>query len=534
MSRLAQRIAELRADYAQACRTLEDPPGSVHLLGIGGVGVAGVAVQLAARGYRVSGCDGAPDALGPWLASRGIPVLRGHDPLHLSPDIQWLVRTPAVADDEPELQAARARGLPVYLRGVVLPALLRGQTSIAVGGTHGKTTTSAMIAHVFRNCGVDASFCIGGEVPTLGGVAQAGSAGIMVVEADESDGTLALYETDVAVITNVELDHVDFFSDEAELDGCFATFAAQARRAVIYCADDAGAVRAARQARARTISYGLAADADWTATNLRAGPRSIAATLSFRGQVQGELALEVPGLTNLLDAMAAVAAAVELGRSGNSLSTPWGGIESAAVRSAVAGTDGRHDPAAGPMPSLPTKNAMTFPRSAGAVEQELSFPAVASALRSFRAVRRRFDVVAQGRGITVVSDYAHHPTEIAAFMQQVRGLAPARVLAVFQAHRYSRTAVLGPAFPPAFTGVDELILVPVYAASEDPVPGGTLPDLYGHFQRWGNIPVITVQSLLEAWDVIRKKWRAGDVVLVIGAGDVEQIAFLAAAELNGE
>lgn len=477
MGRVAPRIAELRADYAQACRTLEGPPVPVHLLGIGGVGVAGVAVQLAARGYRVSGCDGAPDALGPWLSARGIGVLRGHDPLHISPDIQWLVRTPAVADDEPELQTARARGLPVYLRGVVLPALLRGQTSTAVGGTHGKTTTSAMIAHVFRNGGVDASFCIGGEVPTLGGVAHAGSAGVMVVEADESDGTLALYETDVAVITNVELDHVDFFSDEAELDLCFAAFAAQARRAVIYCADDAGAVRAARQARARTISYGLADNADWRATNLRAGPRSMAATLSFRGIPQGEVELAVPGLTNLLDAMAAVAAGVEQG---------------------------------------------------------IAFPVVAAALRSFRAVRRRFDVVAQGRGITVISDYAHHPTEIAAFMQQVRGLAPARVRAVFQAHRYTRTAVLGPAFPPSFAGVDELILVPVYAASEDPVPGGTLSDLHGHFQRWGKIPVITAQSLLEAWDVIRKKWRAGDVVLVIGAGDVEQIAFHAAAELNGE
>ncbi len=477
MGRVAQRLAELRAEYARVRLQLAAPPGPVHLLGIGGVGVAGVAVQLAARGYAVSGCDGAPDGLGPWLAARGISVLRGHHPDHLTPEIQWLVRSPAVAEDEPEVLAARARGLPVYLRGVVLPALLSSQPSIAVGGTHGKTTTSAMTAHVLRQCGMDVSFCIGGEVPTLGGVAQAGTAGGMVVEADESDGTLALYEPDYAVITNVELDHVDFFSDESELDLCFGAFAAQARRAVVYCADDAGAVRTARCAKVRTLSYGFSGSADWTAETIQSGPRTISAALSHRGQDRGPLELAVPGRTNLLDAMAAVAVAVDLG---------------------------------------------------------IPFAAVVEALRSFRPVRRRVDVVAERRGITVISDYAHHPTEIAAFLQQVIGLHPQRVLAVFQAHRYSRTAALGAAFPPAFAGVDELILAPIYAASEDPVPGGSLADLHEHFRRWGRIPVTSAQSLLDAWRLIREKWRAGDVVLVIGAGDIEQIAFQAAAALNEE
>lgn len=474
---VAPRLAELREEYARVVRQLAQPPGPVHLLGIGGVGVAGVAVQLAARGYAVSGCDGAPEGLGPWLVRRGIAVQRGHHPDHLVPGLQWLVRSPAVSEQDPEVRAARDRGLPVYLRGTVLPALLRGQTSVAVGGAHGKTTTSAMVAHVLRHTGMDVSFCIGGEVPTLGGVAHAGTAGVMVVEADESDGTLALYEPDYGVITNVELDHVDFFASVEELDLCFAQFARQARRTLVICHDDPGAERAARHAVVPVIRFGTTPGSDWMLDSLHADRRTISAQVSFRGQPQGTLALQVPGLTNLLDALAAVAVAVDYG---------------------------------------------------------LPFAAVAEALQDFRPVRRRFDVLAEHRGITVISDYAHHPTEIAAFLQQVRGLAPQRVLAVFQAHRYSRTAALGPDFPPSFAGVDELILVPIYAASEAPVPGGTLADLHGHFRSHGKIPVTVAQSLLEAWQLIREKWRAGDVVAVIGAGDVEHVAFRAAAALHEE
>jgi UDP-N-acetylmuramate--alanine ligase len=296
-----------------------------------------------------------------------------------------------------------------------------------------------------------------------------------VVEADESDGTVALYEAEYAVITNVEMDHVDYFETEADLDLCFAAFAAQARRAVVYHGEDAGAQRAVHQARARAIPYGLGAGPGWRAEGVASAPGTITATLRHEGKEQGRLHLPVPGVTNLLNAMAVVAVLVDRG---------------------------------------------------------LPFQAVAESLSSFRSVRRRFEVVAQGRDLTVISDYAHHPTEIAACMQQVRGWGARRVIVVFQAHRYSRTAALGPAFPPAFTGADEVILTPVYAAAEQPVPGGELADLARHFQRYGKIPVTQAQSLLEAWELIRQKWRAGDVVLVAGAGDVEMIARWAAAELQ--
>jgi len=162
------------------------------------------------------------------------------------------------------------------------------------------------------------------------------------------------------------------------------------------------------------------------------------------------------------------------------------------------------------------------------VDRGLPFSAVAQALSTFQSVRRRFEVVAQGGGLTVISDYAHHPTEIAACMQQVRGWEASRVLVVFQAHRYTRTAALGPDFPPAFAGAAEVVLAPIYAASEQPVRGGSLNDLAGHFRRHGQIPVTAAQSLLEAWELIRQKWRPGDVLLVAGAGDVEKIAQWAA------
>ncbi len=469
------KLDGLRAAYGEACALLACPPEPVHLLGIAGVGVAALAVQLAARGHAVSGCDSQPGRVGAWLERQGIRVARGHDPAHVDDTVRWLVRSPAVADDEPEILAARARGLPVLPRGVVLPALLRDRASIAVCGTHGKTTTTAMLAHILAAAGRPHGFCIGGEADALGGVARSAGDGVLVVEADESDGTLAVYEPEAGLVTNVEPDHVDFFEDEADLDLCFRQFAERVRRVLVYCADDAGACRAARYA-VRCVSYGVRAEADWRLVDCDLAARSASCALRGQGGAEVSLVLPVPGLTNLLDAAGAVAMAVE-----------WG---------------------------------ITPARAA-------------AALADFRAVRRRFEVVAEARGITVINDYAHHPTEIEALMQQVRGLRPARVLAVFQPHRYTRTAALGAAFPPSLAGVDLLWLAPVYAASEDPVPGGTSADLLRQFEAAG-VPARGADSLLAAWEAIRENWRAGDVVLVIGAGDVERIAQWAADELAGK
>lgn len=461
----------LEAAYRSACQVLAEPPGSVHLLGIGGVGMAALALHLQARGHRVSGCDTKANRVTRWLESHGICVAIGHDPAHVQPGVQWVVRTPAVHETEPELVAARAAGLPVFSRGVVLPALLRGRAAVAVAGSHGKTTTSAMLTHLLRATGRPVSYAVGGEVDETGAVAAAVAEGPIVVEADESDGTLALYEAERAIVTNVELDHVDYFRDETALHACFARFVARTRGSVWYCADDPGAVRVAAR-HPRACSYGIGPAARLRAEDIREEGLGIAARILRDGAPLGDLALRVPGRTNLLDALGALGVALD-----------WG----------------------------------------------VPFTEAAQALLGFRAVRRRFDIVAHAGGRWVVSDYAHHPTEIRALIAQARRLRGRRLLAIFQPHRYTRTAALGPAFPAAFEGVDELVLVPVYAASETPVPGGTSGDLAAHFRGQS---VRLAQSLLEAWDTMRKKWREGDVLLVIGAGDVDQIAAWAAAEVT--
>lgn len=465
---------ELEAAYRAACRLLAEPPGPVHLLGIGGVGMAALAVHLQGRGHVVSGCDAQLTRITKHLESVGIRIWPGHAPNHLGGNEQLVVRSPAVHESEPELAAARAADIPIFTRGVVLPALLRSRSSAAIAGSHGKTTTTAMVAHILRTCARPMGFAVGGEIDETGAVAEYSATGPIVVEADESDGTLALYEAEHAIITNVELDHVDFFHSDEALYACFRRFVARTRGSVWYCADDAGAVRvAARHPHAH--SFGFGAGSELRAHSIRESGLKITAAVEYAGKPLGDLTLAVPGRTNLIDALGALGLATELG---------------------------------------------------------IPFEEAVAALASFRAVRRRFEIVARAKNRVVVSDYAHHPTEIRALLGQARKLGGRRLIAVYQPHRYTRTAALAAEFPPAFAGLDELVLAPVYAASETPVPGGTSADLLPHFQS-GLPPVTLAHSLLEAWELIRNKWREGDVLLVIGAGDVEKIAAWAAVDLSG-
>ena len=466
-------LAVLRAEVGEVHALLSARNGHIHMLGIGGVGMAGVAVHLQGRGFKVSGCDATLGSVTQWLGERGIPVAVGHDASHLAADVAWCVRSPAVRNDEPEVKAAMGRGLRVFRRGVVLPALLRDANAVAVSGTHGKTTTTTMIAHLLRTCGVDASYAVGGEADALGGVSVAGKDRAFVVEADESDGTLALYEPEIAVITNMELDHVDYFRDMQALRDCFATFAGQTRRRVICGADDPESFALSRRLH-HALTFGMD-----ERSNMRGVVRSedaggIRFEVQFRGAVLGSVSLPVPGRHNVLNALAALVVGTELG---------------------------------------------------------LRFDAMAAALASFSNARRRFEKIAEQSGVLVISDYAHHPTEIRALMTQAV-LLGRRLVAVFQPHRYSRTLALGDAFARSFRGVQELLLVPVYAASEPEIKGGTSRDLMKYFERAGETPARYADSLDEAWDWIRSTVEPGDVLLIVGAGDVEKLAFRAKAALT--
>lgn len=453
---------------------LEAASGHVHLAGICGVGMAGLAVLLKARGFRVSGCDLMVNRLAPWLRERGIDVVERHSPAHITPSVQWVIRSAAVPADSDEIQAASSRGIPVFKRGEVLPALLAGTHCVAVAGTHGKTTTSTFIAQVLSLAGRSPSFCIGGEVEPLGGVAGTGTGTITVVEADESDGTLALYAPEIAVVTNIEFDHMEHFSGVEEFEECFRTFTRQTRRRVLYCADDPRAAKLCGP-QPHAVSFGFSAGAALRAEPLRETASATEFRLTRQGTSLGLFTVPAPGRHNVLNALACLAVGFE---------------------------------------------------------QDIPIDILRDALAKVALPRRRFERVIDRDDLIVISDYAHHPTEVAALVSAASALDRPRLLAVFQPHRYTRTRALGPDFPPAFKCLDEVVLCPVYAASEAPLPGGSIWDLYALCRKTPDLNVTVAPSLRNAWEYCRGQLQIGDAFLVIGAGDVERIAGWARDELG--
>ncbi len=456
-----------RADATAAVETarrLLAGLGTVHLAGIGGIGMAALARLLQQRGARVSGCDLHAGPMTEWLQACGIPVSIGHDPAHAE-RADWIIRTTALRPDHSELEAARSRGCPVLQRGHVLAALLTEFRSLIVCGTHGKTTTTALIVHLLRQAGLDPSYAIGGLL-AVGPPAALGRGPWFVAEADESDGTLAAYAPDMAVVTAVEFDHAEQYADEAAVRTCFATMARTVRGRLVFCADDPGAAAVCR-GRSGAQSYGFDPAADWRAADLRAGEGVTGFELWRGADRLGLVRLHAPGRHNVLNALAACAAAAECG---------------------------------------------------------LGFEALRSGLESFRPVRRRFERIDLSGGIPVVSDYAHHPTAIAATVRALAQAPRARWHAVFQPHRFSRTRALGAAFAASFAGVEDLLLLPVYAASEPDTPGGDVWSLYAQFRAAGVTPVHCAESLEQAWAWLRATLKPGDGLLIVGAGDVDRLA----------
>ncbi len=405
--------------------------GCVHLIGVGGIGMSGVAWLLKTRGFSVSGCDLQENRQTEWLARNGVLISIGHDEAHITESVDWLIRSTAVPDTHPEIRRANELGIPVSRRGEVLPALMRDRTCIAVCGTHGKTTTTAMIAQI-----LDCGYCVGGEIFGVDGVARDGE--VMVVEADESDGTVAGYTPDFSVITNIEYDHMEHHASEDAFIGCFEQLVQNTGTKVYYCADDPIAKKICS-------GHPKCEGFDFPASHL---------------------ALPLPGNHNQWNAAAALAVC---------------------------------------------KHWKTPDEIMGAMER-------------MGPVRRRFETVFEGEGIRIVSDYAHHPTEIAALIQTAQELKPKRLLALFQPHRYTRTLALGADFPLSFKGLDHLWLVPVYAASELPLEGGRTSDLARRFSAEWESRLHECGSLEAAWAEVRHELRKGDLLLIIGAGDIETVA----------
>jgi UDP-N-acetylmuramate--alanine ligase len=435
---------------------------SVHMIGIGGAGMSGIARLLVARGLKVSGSD-LKDSKGlQALRAEGVCVWVGHDAAHVAdPDV--VVVSTAIPERNPELAAARTRGLRVLARAQALAALGRGRDTFAVAGTHGKTTTTSMLAVILGRAGLDPSFVVGGDLNEIGSGSRHGGGPAFVAEADESDGSFLLLTPRVAIVTNVEEDHLDFYGDLANIEAAFSAFMTRADR-VIACGDDPG-VRACL-ATDTAITYGFGENNDAVIGALDPNKIPARATIAMNDGRHVDLALLVPGRHNLLNATAALLAAVEAG-----------------------------------------------------VAEEVA----AEALATFSGVRRRMDERGMARGTRFVDDYAHHPTEIAATLDAVS--SDGRVIAVFQPHRYTRTQALWERFGASLAAADLVVVTDVYAAGESPIPGVSgklVADAAEATRGGGGVRYLPKRSDLVAF--LAEEVRPGDLVLTLGAGDITMVS----------
>src|SRR5438094_399628 len=438
-------------------------PRPIHFMGIAGAGMSGLALLARQQGVAVTGCDTDPSGAAD-LAALGVEIWRGHDPEHVA-GARALVVTAAVAGDHPELERARALGVPVVRRADALGQAVAGGIVVAVAGTHGKTTTTVMVTEALTAAGRNPTGLAGGRVAAWGGNARIGGEDLYVVEADEYDKAFLSLRPTIAVVNNVEADHLECYGSMEALEDAFAEFANRAGR-VIVGADDAGADRVALRVSAPVWRVGHGATADVRIRAVRLEPGGSRATISLPGGDTLELALVVPGLHNVRNAAAALAVVRALGA----------------------------DVQAG-----------------------------ARALFEFRGVGRRFERLGEARGVTVVDDYAHHPTEVAATLAAARQAFPRRrVVAVFQPHLFSRTALHGEALGRALAAADVVVVAPIYAAREQPL-AGVSAELVARGAARAGATTIAVGERAGLTERVVETGRAGDVVFTRGAGDITRV-----------
>ncbi|MGH7477370.1 MAG: UDP-N-acetylmuramate--L-alanine ligase [Longimicrobiales bacterium] len=453
--------------------------GAIHFVGVAGAGMASLAELILRAGGRATGCDLRPGVVGETLRALGAEILVGHDPAHVA-DAVAVVTTAAVPQDHPELAAARARGIPVLKRAAALGALVNQGTVVAVAGTHGKTTTSAMATAILEEGGLRPTGFVGGRVGAWGSGLRSGAHRLFVVEADEYDRSFLTLRPDIAIVTTLEADHLDTFGSLEAVEEAFGRFIAPitAHGLLVAGTDDAGARRLLERFDGPTLGYGLAKDATLRATEVRSLGRGSRSVLMLRGQRLGELELQVPGAHNLRNALAALGAALHL---------------------------------------------------------DVTFEAAARALKSFAGVARRFQDLGEHHGVAVIDDYAHHPTEIEATLAAARGAFPERrLIAVFQPHLYSRTRDFAERFGQVLARADECWITDVYPAREPPIPGVTGELIANAARRVGGARVRYHPSIETLPDALVSVMRPGDVALCLGAGTITEAAHRIAALLEQE
>jgi len=465
------------------------PSHRIHFIGIGGIGMSGIAEILLTMGYAVSGSDLRRSAVTERLAGMGAAIYEGHAAGNAAAS-DVVVTSSAVSATNPEAMEARARKIPVIQRAEMLAELMRLKYGIAVAGMHGKTTTTSMIAAVLGAGGgegnLDPTVVVGGRVDALGSNARLGSSQYMVAEADESDRSFLKLSPVLAVVTNLDREHMDCYRDMADVEGAFVEFMDRVPfyGATTACVDNALLRDALKRVHRRVYTYGESAEADFRlqllekpAGGLREDYGHWRFEVNYRGLVLGPFALYVPGRHNVLNATAAVAIGVQLG---------------------------------------------------------IAPDAIAAGLRSFRGVDRRFQVKGTVRGVTVVDDYGHHPTEILATLRAARDAGYARVHVLFQPHRYTRTRDLQPEFARAFADADSVAVLDIYAASEEPIAGVDAAGLVEAIARTGTVGggVEYAESMAVGVETLARRAREGDVILTLGAGSVSQASGMLLEELG--
>jgi UDP-N-acetylmuramate--alanine ligase len=450
----------------------------IHFVGIGGIGMSGIAEVLINQGYRVSGSDLSESASTRRLASLGAEVQIGHKPENVG-DAFVVVISSAVKEDNPEVVSAHQKMIPVIPRAEMLAELMHMKYAVAVAGSHGKTTTTSLVASVLYGASLDPTVVVGGKLSMMGGSnARMGQGKFLVAEADESDGSFLCLTPTVAVITNIDREHMDHYKTEEAMENAFVDFANKVPfyGAVIICLDDPRIRELMPRFTRRTVTYGVEGQADVSARNIRLKDGRTRFEVFYDGDTVGEIDLCLPGLHHVCNALAAFAVGIEM---------------------------------------------------------DVSPAEIIKALDNFSGVDRRSQIKGEARGVLVMDDYAHHPTEVQALLTGLRGAYERRIVAVFQPHRYSRTQDLMERFNTAFYSADVLIVTDIYAAGEEPLPGVNSEVLAEGIRAHGHREVHYIGELDELADKIEPMLKEGDLVVTMGAGSIWQVSERLLNKLGG-
>ena len=439
----------------------------IHLIGIGGTGMSGIAELLLNLGYKVTGSDlGATDVT-ERLARLGGEIVRGHDGRNIK-DADVVVYSSAVKADNPEMVEARRKGIPVIPRAEMLAELMRMKYGIAVGGAHGKTTTTWLVGLVMAAAGLDPTIVVGGRLKALGSNAKLGGGRYLVAEADESDGSFLRLSPSIAIVTNIDEEHLDYYANLDAIKAAFVEFVNKVPfyGAAIVCLDQENVQAIIPKIARRVVTYGFSPQADIRGTEISQDDAGVTFNVTMKGRKLGSIYLRIPGEHNVSNALAAVAVAAEI---------------------------------------------------------DIPFAAVSEGISQFTGISRRLEMKGEAGGVVVMDDYAHHPTEIMATLRAARSVWRKRIVAVFQPHRHSRTQALWEKLGRSLFDADSVVVTSIYAAGEEAIPGVTAELVVKAAVESGHRDVVMIADKSKIADHLCGMLRAGDLLITLGAGDIWKI-----------